>query len=1054
MNLKKVFIFALLAILSQGAMAQETAIYKDARRDFKKGMHFFKQNLYGKAQEEFDKVVRHTEDFSDENIPMYMLQAELHAGLTALYLQQPDAEKRLLYFIEKQDPAPVANLARLAIGDYYYNKREYDLAIKYLNKINKSDLNNDELIGLKFKLGYCYFVKKKFSRAKGYFRQTKETKTKYYYPSNYYHGICSFFEKKYDKALASFEKAKKSKRYGKVIPTYLCQIYFAQKDYDNVIKYGEPIVDDNTIRERQMVEQILGQSYFEKGNYQKALPRLENYIRKTPKVSKEAMYQFAYTQYKTGHYKDAIGNFEQLNNVNSQLGQNALYNMADCLLKTNKKTAARQAFQKASNLKFDTDLQEDALINYAKLSYELGFDNDAINALKIIPQTSSYHNDAQNLMSKVFLNTRDYDKALTTIRQINPREKKLRETWQKLAYFKGLQYFNAKNYLESTKLFNESLEHPINDETKALAYFWRAESKFNAEKYDASIKDYFNFETIALKLKPSGKNKTALPANSSLAVGYYGLGYNYIKKGDRSSYNSAAKYFEACVKYIEPKLSTYNDKYVSNFVYPDALLRAGDCYIYLRNYDKANKHYNTIIRKNYPNKDYAMYQKSLIYGLKYNAKPDPNLLLSQIALLDKLVEDYPNSLYADDALYTKGNTLLNADRKKLAIEAYEHLLKSYPQSEKNNQALLKLGLISYSLGRNEEALNYYKAVFRADPQSEAAQDALGAIKEIYITDGNPDGYFNFMNTVQGFAVKDFERDSLMYVTAQIKLNNGDLEGAVSSFSTYLQRFPSGMNHVKARFNRGEALFDLKRYKEALRDYQYISAQGSPTYAETANYRAATITYYNEDARNFAEAEKYYDRLEKIATTQELLFEAQQLGLRASYYADDFVVIPAKADKLMANPRATPSDHAEANYFKGKAYLKKNNTTEALIAFNKNIELSGDDDRAAESRYWRAYITYTNRDLDKAMDRCFEMNKEVPNHTYWIVKAFILLSDIYAEKNNLFQAKATLQSILDNYNGDKKLIDEAKRKLKNVIDAENGKSKIRSDNTNEMDMIED
>jgi TolA-binding protein len=167
------------------------------------------------------------------------------------------------------------------------------------------------------------------------------------------------------------------------------------------------------------------------------------------------------------------------------------------------------------------------------------------------------------------------------------------------------------------------------------------------------------------------------------------------------------------------------------------------------------------------------------------------------------------------------------------------------------------------------------------------------------------------------------------------------------------------------------------------------------------------------------------------------------------------VIPAKADKLMQNPRATPADHAEANYFKGKAFIQQKNYNGALAAFNKNIELSGDDSRAAESRYWKAFIAYKNRKLDAAMDLCFKVNQESPNHTYWVVKAFILLSDIYAEKDNLFQAKATLQSIVDNYNGDQALLAEAKQKLQNVINAEQGKSKIQGERpSDQMEMIED
>lgn len=1028
-------ILVLLLTACLPSWAQESAVHNDYQKTFKRGLHFYQQKLYGQALEEFDKVVEAKHRFQDTDVPMYILQSELHAGLSALYLQQPDAEKRLLYFIEKNEPSAVATRARLAIGNYYYDKREYDLAITYLSEVPSLELSNAEIIEKKFKLGYCYFVKKKFKKASALFKQIKEVKTQYYYPSNYYYGITLFFNKKYDDALESFERVKKSKRYSKIVPSYITQIYFAKGQYQQVIKYGAPLIKDNQIREREQVSQLVGQSYFELGQYAKALPLLNKYVTRTSKVSEEALYQLGYTQYKVGKYKEAIKNFEQLNVLNNALGQNALYNMADCELKIGQKSAARQAFQKASKMNFDPVLQEDALINYAKLSYQLGFDNDAITALQSIKAGSDYYNEAQNLMSKVFLNTRDYDKALVTLRNMPNKTQKIKETYQKVAYFRGVQVYSDGQYDQSIKLFDESLKNGINTETKALAYFWKAESLFKKKAYDPSINEYGKFITIAETLN-------RLPDNSSLGVGHYGIGYNYIKKDD---YANASRYFSKSVNIIEKNLNRYNDKYVTNFVYPDALLRAGDCLLFLRNYGKARGYYQTVINKNFPNKDYALYQLSMIRNLEN----DPN---GQIALLDRLLAQYPSSRYADDALYSKGNSLFLMERRDLAVQAYDRLLDDYPNSELANKSMLKLGLIAYSLGRNEEALNYYKGVFRSNPQSEEAKGALAAIKEIYIEGGDPDGYFNFVNTVQGYEVGELERDSLMFVSAQIKFDNANWEGAVAAYTNYLERFPTGINSMQAHFNRGEALFDLKRYTEALSDYAYISDRNNPSYAATANHRAATISYYS--TQNFAEAMKYYSRLEAIAPTEELLFESQQLGMRSAFYAKDFQQLPTIANRFLQNSRVTPQDQAEAQYFIGRAYLAQQNYGTALAAFEKNIALSGDDEHSAEARYWRAFITYQNRNLDKAMDYCFQNNKEIAGHPYWLVKSFILLADIYAEQDNLFQAKATLQSIVDNYNGDQALIDEAKRKLDRVIEAERSNSKIKRKNlTDELEMLE-
>jgi hypothetical protein len=68
-------------------------------------------------------------------------------------------------------------------------------------------------------------------------------------------------------------------------------------------------------------------------------------------------------------------------------------------------------------MNFDKSMKEDALFNYAKLSYELKYDREAIEALATNRPGSKYYEDAQALMSEVFLNTRDYDRAIATLEE-------------------------------------------------------------------------------------------------------------------------------------------------------------------------------------------------------------------------------------------------------------------------------------------------------------------------------------------------------------------------------------------------------------------------------------------------------------------------------------------------------------------------------------------------------------------------------------------------------------------------------------------------------------
>jgi hypothetical protein len=53
---------------------------------------------------------------------------------------------------------------------------------------------------------------------------------------------------------------------------------------------------------------------------------------------------------------------------------------------------------------------------------------------------------------------------------------------------------------------------------------------------------------------------------------------------------------------------------------------------------------------------------------------------------------------------------------------------------------------------------------------------------------------------------------------------------------------------------------------------------------------------------------------------------------------------------------------------------------------------------------------------------------MPNYDYWVAKTYILLADNYRALKDNFQAKATLQSIIDNYKADDDILPTAKQKL--------------------------
>ena len=97
---------------------------------------------------------------------------------------------------------------------------------------------------------------------------------------------------------------------------------------------------------------------------------------------------------------------------------------------------------------------------------------------------------------------------------------------------------------------------------------------------------------------------------------------------------------------------------------------------------------------------------------------------------------------------------------------------------------------------------------------------------------------------------------------------------------------------------------------------------------------------------------------------------------------------------------------------------------------------------AEAAYYVVLTNYKLGRLDETESRVFYISDNFSNFSYYVAMSFGTLSDVYVAKGNVFQAKATLQSIIDNYTcgGPKdlaiqKLAAIEKEELKNEEDAE-------------------
>lgn len=1036
MQLKKIFLWITFLGFSAYLSAQATTVYTEAHLAFKQGMEYYEQSIFGLAQKEFKKAFDLLQPVNQPESELLRTNAELHFAKCAVRLNHPDGEKLILDFARSHDPEPIAIAAVLEMADYYYAARKWDKAIQLYNQIDGSGMSKDQRLALKFKLGYAYFVRKKFKEARPHFQQIKNIPGEYAMPANYYFGMTSFFEGKYAEAITSFKQVENSKKYRPHVPYYITQIYFAEGKYDEVIDYGLTKAKDKSLKKRAQINQLVGQAYFEKGDYQSALPYLEYASANSNTMRKEDFYLLGYVQHQSGQYAKSVKNLEQLSKDNSKMGQNAMYMLGDAQLQLGDKAKARNAFRAASKMNYDAKTQEESLYNYAKLSYELNYGREAITALQQIPPTSSYYLESQTMMSNIFLNTRDYVKAMEVLDKIPNKTPKLKETAQKVAYFRALQLVKEEDYIQAKSLLNRSLQTPIDSRTKALSIYWLGEVAHLERNYQGSTIEFNKF----LNLSKTIRN---LPDEASEHTANYTQGYNYLKQKD---YNTALGYFQSAITGIKQNAAYIDNSYVSQQVLGDAVLRAGDCYFKRNKYNEAIRFYDDAVNNRYNGFIYALYQKAIIEGLRGNTT-------DKILALDNIVNEFPNSEYADNALLQLGVTYQDIGKNDKATAPLKKLITNYRQSDLMNQALLKLGLITYNQGSLQTAINYYKQVFSHNPTALEAQGALTALEEIYVDDlGKPDEYFAFLETIPGYDVKDDEKEAINFKSAEAQYENGNYEKAIEAYTSYLRKYPRGRNTLVAHYHRGESHGVLKQYGEALKDYEYVISKGPSKYYAKALPKAALIAYNFE--KNFAKAYDYYTKLEEVAEDDDTRFEAQLGALRSAYRSDNNQAVLSLADQVANHPNSTDDQKAAARFYQGKVAFDQKDYDKARTAFNEVVNLS-DNEQTAEARYLIAYIYYLQRDLNTAQQLCLNANNESSNYPYWVAKSVILLADILAEKGDLFNAQAALESLIEHYDEDQELVNIAKAKLAKIKEQSAASSRIAPDSRDDLlDMDED
>ncbi len=1018
---KKCFPLLLLLFLAfhQDAMAQRSAIHDEPDATYRQAKELFHKEKYGAARQLFLLTIERIND------PKDVLQADatLYSAICAAELFNPDAETLLLSFLEDHPAHHGQKQARFHMGNIKYRQRDYDEAVTWYARLVPRDIDRDRRDEFVFKKGYSHFMTESLATARQLFGQITDATSSYYGPATYYHGHVAYLTGDYDAAMRSFQQLTDDRHFGPVVPYYIVHIYYLQGRYDALLEHAPALLEESTPRRAAEIARLIGEAHFQQSQYAEAIPYLEQFIHHgRGAAGREDHYQLGFALYMTGRMEEAIPQLERAITEADEMTQNAYFHLASAYIKTGQKRFARNAFMQAHQIGIIEDIARESLFNYALLSFELSYDphNEAILSFqKYVSEypASPRTEEALGYLADLYLTTRNYKDALTSLEQVSLDTPRLREAYQRVTFFRGVELFNNGAFRDAIAHFEKAQQYTENREILASSIYWMGEAHYRQGQYDEAISRHETF-----LVTPGASSLDLYPQAN------YSIGYAYFKK---EQYSNAIPAFR---KYVA---APGEDPRMVN----DAVLRIADAYFITKQYHQAMDFYNRAINLDVIDTDYAVFQKGLVYGITGN-------FIRKISTMESLITDYPRSSFIDDGKYEIANTWLILDNNTRAKDFFYQVIDQHPNSSYAQSAMLKTGLIYYNENEDMKALDMFKTVVEQYPGTTQAEEALASIRTIYVGLDRVEEFVRFTEEIGIADITTAQEDSLVYQAAEQRYMQGDCAQAIQSFNNYLDRFPGGIFAVNAQYYRSECLFRTNEQQRALEGYQFVIDRPRSKFLENALLRASGIEY---NQGNYEEALPYYHQLEEVAEVRNNLLVARKGTMRCLVHMERHQEAMEAANAVLNTDKLSQEEEQEALLVRGLSALSVQQTAVARESLQQVVEIA-ENRRAAEAMYNLALITFRQGNYEEAEEQIFEYINKLSAYDHWLAKTFLLLADLYIETDNTFQAKHTLESIIENVEDDDLRI-KAENKLEFILEQERMMERRQEKDTIEIELGE-
>ena len=995
------------------AAAQTSEKSTSPERLYQEGVTLFRQKAYSALLSPLQSYLRQTDDAGQ---PLQHAgerqEAEYMLACAAYELKNPASLEILQAFLKEYPDTPHRNRIYALMASWHFYKEDYDEALALFNTVQPELLGTAERDDVTYRKAISLLKTDDVQEAAVWLETLRSTSSRYTDDCTYYISYIRYVQQRYDEALKGFLSVQASRKYEKLAPYYIAEIYLLKQNYDKA-----EIVAQNYLSawpgEAYAAEmyRITGTAAYHYGKYQDAMNDFAQYQEKNTEgpLRRDALYMQGMSCYHCGAYSqvpELLG--EVTTGGNDALTQNAYLHMGLAYLQLADKNKARMAFEQAAASDADLQVKEQAAYNYALCIHATSYSafGESVTVfekfLNDFPH-SAYADKISNYLVEVYMSTRSYEAALKSIERIKQPNARIQKAKARILFQLGNQSFANTDFARAADYFVQARttasqpgiqEKDIADN----AQYWEGESLYRLGKMSESARCFNNY-----------LRNTTQRQGEMYALAHYNLGYIAFHRQD---YTAAENYFRRFLQLGQNENAA---------VVADACNRVGDCNLHVRRFEAAKEFYTRAEQLGATSGDYSFYQLALVAGLQKNYS-------EKISLLDRLASKYPDSPYNIDALYEKGRSYVQSNNSDRAIATFGELLKKYPESPVSRKAADEIGLLYYQNGNYDKAIEAYKYVATQYPGSAEARLAMRDLKSIYVDANRVDEFAALAAQMPGdIHFEASEQDSLTYIAAEKVYMKGETASAKSSFTRYLQSFPTGAFSLNAHYYLCVISKQQNDEEGVLQHAGKLLEYPDNPYSEEALLMHAEVLF---NRKQYDQALADYKQLQTKATSA----ERRQLGtlgaLRCGALMNDDVEVIHAATDLLAEAKLSPELQNEALYYRAKAYLNQKADKKAM----NDLEILAKDPRTlygAEAKYLVARQWYEAGDYATAEKEILDFIEQSTPHAYWLARSFILLSDVYVATGKKLDARQYLLSLQQNYQADDDIEGMIKERLEKL-----------------------